>query len=172
LTSSVEPTLVRRAEPADARRVAEVHTRTWQTAYRHVFPPEVLDSLDVEERVRGWLERIEADMAVWVAETGDGIAGFLAAGPSRTEDGLGELYAIYVLPEAWGSGAGAALMSAFKDWLADEGYTTAMLWVLADNPRARRFYEREGWRVDGERVDTIRGIDVPEALYRLEPVSG
>jgi GNAT superfamily N-acetyltransferase len=163
---------VRRAEPADARGIAEVHTRTWQAAYRHVFPAEVLNSLDVQERVHGWLERLEADMDVWVAETERGIVGFVAAGPSRTEDGPGELYAIYVLPEAWSSGAGSALMAAFKDWLEREGYPTAMLWVLADNPRARRFYEREGWRVDGERVDTIRGIEVEEALYRLGPVSG
>ena len=163
---------VRRAEPADARGIAEVHTRTWQAAYRHVFPADVLDSLDAEERVRGWLERIEADMAVWVAETEDGIVGFVAAGPARTEDDLGELYAIYVLPEAWGSGAASALMAAFKDWLAEEGYNTAMLWVLADNPRARRFYEREGWRADGERADTIRGVEVEEALYRLSLVGG
>jgi GNAT superfamily N-acetyltransferase len=132
-----------------------------------VFPAEMLDTLDVEDRVRGWLERIEADMDVWVAETENGIVGFVAAGPARTEEGPGELYAIYVLPEAWGTGAATGLMAAFKDWLAQEGYTTAMLWVLADNPRARRFYEREGWRVDGERVDTIRGIEVPEARYRL-----
>ena len=164
--------MIRRAEPADARGIAEVHTRTWQAAYRHVFPAEVLDSLDVEERVRGWLERIEADMAVWVAETDEGIVGFVAAGPSRTEDGFGELYAIYVLPEAWGSGAASGLMGAFKDWLADQGYTTAMLWVLADNPRARRFYEREGWRADGERVDTIRGVQVEETRYRLSLVGG
>ena len=163
---------VRRAEPADARGIAEVHTRTWQAAYRHVFPADVLDNLDVEERVRGWLERIEADMAVWVAETEDGIVGFVAAGPSRTEDGFGELYAIYLLPEAWGGGAAAGLMAAFKDWLAEEGYTTAMLWVLADNPRARRFYEREGWRADGQRVDTIRGVEVEETLYRLSLVGG
>jgi GNAT superfamily N-acetyltransferase len=163
---------VRRAEPADAREIAEVHVRTWQAAYHHAFPAEVLDSLDVDERVRGWLERIEADMAVWVAETEGGIVGFASAGPSRTEDGFGELYAMYVLPEAWGSGAGPALMAAVKDWLAGEGYTTAMLWVLADNPRARRFYEREGWRVDGERVDTIRGAEIEEALYRLALVGG
>jgi len=61
---------VRRAEPADARGIAEVHTRTWQAAYRHVFPADVLDSLDVEERVRGWLERIETDMAVWLRRGG------------------------------------------------------------------------------------------------------
>ena len=58
-------------------------------------------------------------------------------------------------------------MAAAKDWFAQEGYATAMLWVLADNPRARRFYEREGWRAEGTRADTVRGIEVEEALYRL-----
>jgi hypothetical protein len=47
-----------------------------------------------------------------------------------------------------------------------------MLWVLADNPRARRFYEREGWRPEGTRIDTVRGTDVEETLYRLAFVGG
>lgn len=42
-----------------------------------------------------------------------------------------------------------------------------MLWVLADNPRARRFYEREDWKAEGTRHDTVRGVEVEEALYRL-----
>jgi hypothetical protein len=41
-----------------------------------------------------------------------------------------------------------------------------MLWVLADNPRARTFYEREGWRAEGTRIDAVSGVDVEEALYR------
>jgi GNAT superfamily N-acetyltransferase len=164
---------VRRAEPADARAIAEVHVRTWQAAYRHAFPAEVLDNLDVDEREalgRRLLESKEEE--IWVAEDGGRIVGFAAAGPSRTEEGSAELYAIYVLPEAWGTGAGPGLMAAVKDWFASEGYATAMLWVLADNPRARRFYEREGWRVDGERIDTVRGVEVEEALYRLQLVGG
>jgi GNAT superfamily N-acetyltransferase len=164
--------IVRRAEPADARAIAEVHVRTWQAAYRHAFPAEVLDGLSVDERATGWQKRVTEDMALWVAEAGGRVVGFAAAGPSRTEGGSAELFAIYVLPEAWGAGAGPGLMAAAKEWFAQEGYATAMLWVLADNPRARRFYEREGWRVDGERVDTVRGVEVEEALYRLRLVGG
>jgi GNAT superfamily N-acetyltransferase len=89
--------------------------------------------------------------------------------PSRD---AGELYSIYVLPESWGSGAAPDLMAEVKDWFAQEGYATAMLWVLADNPRARRFYEREGWRAEGTRIDTVRGTQVEEALYRLALVGG
>ena len=163
---------VRRAQPADTRAIAEVHVRTWQAAYRHAFPAEVLDNLSIDARETSWRERVEEGYAVWVAETECRIVGFSAVGPSRTEKDAGELYAIYVLPEVWGSGAASELMVAVKDWLAQEGYATAMLWVLADNPRARHFYEREGWRAEGARVDTVHGTDVEEALYRLPVVGG
>jgi RimJ/RimL family protein N-acetyltransferase len=37
--------------------------------------------------------------------------------------------------------------------LRESGATRASLWCLADNARARRFYERRGWTLDGgERV--------------------
>jgi GNAT superfamily N-acetyltransferase len=163
---------VRRARPADARAIADVHVRTWQAAYRHAFPQEVLDNLSVDEREVGWRERLEQDYVAWVAEAEDRIVGFAAAGPSRTEQDAGELYAIYVLPDSWGSRAAPELMAAAHEWFAQEGYATAMLWVLADNPRARRFYEREGWRPESTRVDTVRGTEVEEALYRLALVGG
>jgi GNAT superfamily N-acetyltransferase len=164
---------IRRAQPADAREIAEVHVRTWQAAYRHAFPAEVLDNLSVDDRAPLATRLLESDSeAIWVAEDGDRVVGFVSVGPSRTEEDTGELYAIYVLPEAWGSGAGRELIGAAKDWFAREGYATAMLWVLGDNPRARRFYEREGWRAEGTRIDTVRGIEVEEALYRLALVGG
>jgi RimJ/RimL family protein N-acetyltransferase len=44
----------------------------------------------------------------------------------------------------------------------------AVLWVLDDNPRARRFYEREGWTLDGERKeDEYLGLRVAEVRYRI-----
>jgi RimJ/RimL family protein N-acetyltransferase len=159
---------VRRATPADARDIALVHVCTWQAAYRHVFPAEVLDALSVDAREGEWREILERSPGpVWVAEDDSRIVGFAGAGASRIEEDVAELYAIYVLPSAWGSGAGHELMHAVLDWFIAEEYTTAMLWVLDDNPRARRFYEREGWRRDGDRVETVRGVEVLEALYRL-----
>jgi GNAT superfamily N-acetyltransferase len=163
---------VRRAWPADARSIAEVHVRTWQAAYRHAFPQDVLNGLSVDERETRWRKSLEEGFVAWVAEAQGRAVGFAAVGPSRTEQDAGELYSIYVLPEAWGSPAARELMAAAKEWFAQEGYTTAMLWVLADNPRARRFYEREGWRAEGSRIDTVRGTEVEEALYRLALVGG
>ncbi len=163
-----EPAAVRFAETADCRAIAEVHVRTWQAAYQHAFPLEVLEALSVDEREAQWRQRIDDGAAVvWVAQMRGRVIGFVSVGPSRTEECAGELYAIYVLPEAWGSGAAHELMRAAKAWFASEGCSTAMLWVLADNPRARRFYEREGWSADGMRIEVMRGVEIEEALYRV-----
>lgn len=159
--------LVRPARPDDAAAVAEVHVRTWQAAYEHVFGAERLASIDHTRR-QVLAERSIASGGVAVAVDDDGgIVGFVSVGPSSDVEGEGELYAIYVLPEAWGTGAGRALMDAGKELLR-ASYTDATLYVLDDNPRARRFYEREGWALDGvTKADEFLGLAVPEVRYRI-----
>ena len=157
---------VRLARPEDAAAVAEVHVRTWQAAYEHVFGAERLASIDHTRR-RTLAERSIASGGVVVAEEDGRVVGFASVGPSTDVDGEGELFAIYVLPEAWGSGAGTALMDAAKELLL-AAYTDATLYVLEDNPRARRFYEREGWALDGvTKADEFLGMPVPEVRYRI-----
>ena len=73
------------------------------------------------------------------------IVGFASVGPSRDERGIGELYAIYVEPDQWSTGAGRALIERAEERLR-HAYGEATLWVLEDNPRARAFYERGGWQ--------------------------
>lgn len=155
---------VRPARPEDAA----AHVRTWQAAYEHVFGAERLAALDTPERRGRWQRRLTDGERVWVAEADDGrVVGFAWIGDSRDDEDKGELYAIYVLPETWGSGAGSALMAAALAALR-ASYATAILWVLEDNPRARRFYEREGWRLDGARkTGELLGLAVPEVRYRI-----
>jgi ribosomal protein S18 acetylase RimI-like enzyme len=158
---------VRPARPEDAAAVAAVHVRTWQEAYEPVFGADRLAGMDVEVRRRRWERWLRDGERVWVAEADDRVVGFAWIGDSRDAEGEGELFAIYVLPEAWGGGAGPALMAAALGGLR-ERYRTATLWVLADNPRARRFYEREGWRLDGaEKRDEFLGVGVAEVRYRV-----
>ena len=161
---------VRPARPEDAAAIAAVHVRTWQVAYEHVFGADRLAALDEQlpVRVERWQRLLREEVGVWVAEDDGRIVGFAGIGPSRDAGGEGELYSIYVLPEAWGSGAGGALMAAARDALL-AAYPVSILWVLDDNPRARRFYEREGWAADGGRkTDTFLGVEVTEVRYRLD----
>jgi GNAT superfamily N-acetyltransferase len=69
-------------------------------------------------------------------------------------------------PTVFGTGAGPAVHDAALDRLAASGHRRAVLWVVRDNPRARRFYEREGWRADGhEVVADMGGATVVELRY-------
>ncbi len=91
----------------------------------------------------------------------DRIRGFASVSPSA-----GELGALYVDPQAWGTGLGQALIIEAERRLA-ERHAVAGLWGLAGNVRARRFYEAGGWRTDGtERAERVFGVPVVEARYR------
>jgi ribosomal protein S18 acetylase RimI-like enzyme len=161
-------TFVRRATLADARGIAQVHVETWHATYPGVMPQEVLDALDVEERRDLW-ERYTATegYAVFVAEGEGRIVGFVSVGPCADLADVGELYAIYVHPEAWGTGAGLALMDTGVAWLA-ERWPEAVLWVAEENPRARRFYELYGWTPEISRVEEVApGAEISEVRYRL-----
>ena len=102
----------------------------------------------------------------FVAARDKDVVGFASVGPSRDMPELGELYAIYVDPSMWSAGAGQALIAEAERELASR-YDEAALWVLEDNPRARRFYERAGWQPDGARKEFDRwGVAAPEVRYR------
>ena len=148
---------IRRATVDDSDRIAAVHVRTWQAAYVDVLPAGYLAAFDPAEwaaRHRRRLANRRPPAEVFVAEVDDELIGLAAAGPFRTEqgahdDGVGEVAAIYVAPEHWSTGVGLVLMRAAVDHLSRHGFTEIRLWVVADNPRARRFYERFGFNLDG-----------------------
>jgi len=160
---------VRLATGDDADAVETVRVRGWRAAYRHVFPPAELDALPIDGS--RWRARFEVPPPGWstfVVDAGDGVVGFAAVGPSRDGDGHGELYAIYVDPDAWSTGAGRSLLLRAEEQLARD-YDTAVLWVLEDNPRARRFYEAGGWAADGAAKAEVRlGVRATEVRYRKD----
>jgi GNAT superfamily N-acetyltransferase len=57
---------------------------------------------------------------------------------------------LYVIPERWGTGLSGELHDRALELVRGLGAASCKLWVLEDNARARRFYERRGWRENGE----------------------
>ncbi len=105
-----------------------------------------------------------------MATVDDEVVGFALVGPAgeSQNDGVGELYAINVDPDHWGTGAGVALIDAAVDALQASGFTSAVLWVHPDNRRARAFYARRGWIDDGvDRQHEVLGVEVPETRLSL-----
>ena len=165
---------VRIGDVADAAAIAAVHVRSWRAVYRGIMPDEILDRLDVGERTAMWsriLSSPEADVIV-VEDERQGIAGFCALIRARDADldgSTGEVAAIYVDPERWRSGRGAALITEAHARAKRRGFVVLTLWVLEENQRARRFYEAVGFRPDGaERVEDEDGFAACEIRYRAE----
>jgi ribosomal protein S18 acetylase RimI-like enzyme len=160
---------IRRAGPKDASSIADVYVRSWKGAYPGLIPQSYLDALSAQECVGAWDETLATStwprrgviVLLGPVEPDTGhegpITGFVSFGPTRDEDHgtgpdagtVGEIVTFYLDPTAFGSGGADLLMSAALVALRAADFTTAMLWVLGTNTRARRFYERRGWRPDG-----------------------
>ncbi|SRR6266700_3207385 len=81
---------------------------------------------------------------------------------------VAELYALYVRPAWWSTGTGRVLMEKVLARSAAAGYRSITLWVLRDNQRARRFYERAGFAPDGA-ANVLTGLGgVIEVRYRRD----
>jgi ribosomal protein S18 acetylase RimI-like enzyme len=165
---------IRRARPDDALAIATVYVRSWKGAYPGLIPQSYLDALRHKDQVGGWKDTLDA--SAWPhtgvivllgpeahhgAEDGP-ITGFVSFSPARAEDddvgqpgdaaddgSVGEILTFYLDPTVFGSGGADLLMSAALVALRGAHFDTAVLWVLGTNARARRFYERHGWRPDG-----------------------
>jgi GNAT superfamily N-acetyltransferase len=145
---------IRDATVDDADAVALVHVHGWLWGYRGLLPDEYLDGLSAERRAEQWRSWLlePGRTRTRLAEEDGACVGFAVSGPSRdpgADDDTGEVYAIYVEEEVAGTGVGTELLGSAVAWLTERGFARATLWVLEGNARARRFYEREGWTLDG-----------------------
>ena len=187
--------VIRAGSAAHAAQIAAVQRETWFAAYEGVIAPEVIDRVTVPDdgarvrqsfRTRPWQRMLVAvEPGAGHPGAGDpdagGIVGYASFGPETdvlnapwphplTADGEGgrvaELYALYVRPAWWSTGTGRALMEKVLAWSAAAGYRSITLWVLRDNQRARRFYDRAGFAPDGA-TNVLTGLGgVLEVRYR------
>ncbi|AOU97583.1 hypothetical protein BI364_06075 [Acidihalobacter yilgarnensis] len=164
---------LRLAVPSDARDIARVHVESWRVAYRGLVPQTYLDKLSVESREAFWMQTISTEACeVWVAEVDSALVGWIALGASRDDDAtfdVGELQAIYLLPEYWAHGIGRALWRVACGRLLERGFSSAVVWVFADNARAIRFYRAAGFTLNSELEDSgdYDGMELKYARYEI-----
>lgn len=148
---------LREAGPADAPAIAALHTTVWREAYRGLVPDAYLDAVTAEERRRRWTARLVSGERRAVVATHRGVV-VGAASWCGSPAGL-QLTSLYLQPEQRGSGLAERLVDRAI------GDRPAWLWVFEANLRARAFYRRVGFVLEGPRaVDA--GTGVPE--IRLE----
>jgi GNAT superfamily N-acetyltransferase len=174
--------IIREAVPSDAEGITHVHVKSWQTSYRGIIEQSFLDNISYEERLERRKKILHSKGMLQLVVTFEGeIVGFANAGPLRSEayndqfslsndEALkrGELYAIYLLSEHQGKHLGHKLYEECRRWFKIKGYHQFLTWGLADNVRARRFYESEGGKVVGEITVKIGDKDYRESCYVFE----
>jgi GNAT superfamily N-acetyltransferase len=79
---------------------------------------------------------------VVLTEDGRPVAG---GGVKRLDDRTCEIKRMYVVPDARGRGVGRELLAALESLARDLGYAIARLDTGANQPGARRMYERAGY---------------------------
>jgi putative acetyltransferase len=143
---------LRAYQAVDEETAIELWRRTWQIAY---------PQLDFTARLDWWRQRWRNELAptamITVAEQAGQIVGFVTVDP-RTR----YLDQIVVAPEAWGSAIAGALLAEAKR-LSPAGLDLA---VNADNGRAIRFYEKQGFIVAGTDVNPLSGAPIHQMVWR------
>ena len=169
---------IRLGSVADADAIAHVRRQSWFAAYEGIIAAPIVDRVTAVGS-RATAPPPYRRTLVAVGGDHPAVVGYASFGPERTvptafpaqpppDNGrpapaapagdltpggraghVGELYALYVTPAWWSTGTGRALMGSVLAALEAERYRRVVLWVLADNARARRFYERAGFAADG-----------------------
>jgi ribosomal protein S18 acetylase RimI-like enzyme len=150
---------IRPARPQDVGALAQVHVASWHHAYRGIVAPHNLALTNFSRsvsRFRGYFWHGGQNVSLLhVVEGPEGVVGYVNSGLSNSRDMLfpatsqtgrsvrprGEVFELYLHPDAHGRGAGRKLLSAGLWALSGRRLLPAIVWVLADNQHARRFYE-------------------------------
>jgi GNAT superfamily N-acetyltransferase len=160
---------IRTAEAADADVIAQLHARSWHTAYRGILRDEFLDGPLLADRLALWGARFaevrRADQIVLVDEEAGEIQGFACAFLDADPDWGTLLDNLHVVPECKGKGLGRQLMAEVANQMLKLNRTRLHLWAFEQNHAARRFYERLGGVIttshaelapDGREVNAVR----------------
>ena len=147
--------------------ISKIYESSWKYAYKDIIPQNYFNSIPTGQ----WAANInKTGMNSLVLITHGKIIGTASFCKSRWEEysEYGEIVSIYFLPDYIGKGYGGLLLNKCMEELKQCGFNKVLLWVLEDNHRARKFYEKHGFicsEVFWE--DQIGGKNVREVLYFL-----
>jgi GNAT superfamily N-acetyltransferase len=157
--------VVRPVRDVDAEALGRVHATCWHETYDHLISKAALEAVSPKRMAELWTHWAAQgeDYRMHAALVDGEIVGFVGSGPARDDDAPRprELYFIYLLDQFHGTGIGQQLFDA-----AVEESEGLYLWVADDNPRAHRFYTRNGFTLDGAtQVQPFLGEELTEVRF-------
>ena len=149
---------IRQATADDAKLLTDLAYTTFWDAFAH-HPKNAPEDLNHYMRQAFSLEQITAELAddksiFLIAEIGEEPAGYAKIIVGNIEPGVTaerpiELNRLYSHQKFLGQGVGQRLMDACFERAKEEDRDVMWLGVWEFNPRAQRFYEKNGFRVVG-----------------------
>jgi ribosomal protein S18 acetylase RimI-like enzyme len=162
----------RRPELIEAEAFAALHVQCWREAYAGIIPLLLLESFSPQQRIPNWQRAlVNPERIVIGAYGGEQPVGFIMAG--KPDDVLhdnadGQIFALYIAASHYRFGVGRKLLkSAAKIWL-QKGGRALSLGVLAENVRARSFYESMGGKLVRTGLYEWSGFKLADAIYIFE----
>lgn len=167
---------IRPARPGDAAALALVAGATLLETFHRIIPAADLVAHASGKSGPGafaaWIADRGADVFYAGAEGTDAPVGYAVLTTPEFSIDLGaddiELRRIYTLAAVHGTGLGAALLQAALTQARQRRRSRMLLGVHPDNRRARRFYERNGFRVIGERDFSVGSQRFIDPIYARE----
>jgi ribosomal protein S18 acetylase RimI-like enzyme len=158
---------IRPARTEDCAGLSRVFDAAWREAYQGLIPGLALEKMIVRRGPRWWHAAVSRGRPLVVLDVGRGIAGYAAYGRYRDRSLLadGEIDELYLAPEYQGVGYGRRLFRAVANDLRDRGMKRVVVWSLAENRRARAFYEGLGGRSIAHVEDRIGGAALAKIAY-------
>ena len=160
------PFLVRRANAKDAQKLRAIRLESLAdtpAAYGSTYEDSVKWS-----RLK-W--RIAAAKWNYFFGERDGeVVGMASGGFNDSHPGTHWLFGMYVTPSARGTGVAGQLVEAVSEWARGEGAKSLYLHVTESVTRARAFYEKMGFRLNGEsiKMDRDRSMTLVTMVRNLD----
>jgi len=145
---------------ADDRHLAEVHRDAWRYAYAGIIPGLTLERMIARRGPAWWDHMHDRGFRALVIDCDDMLAGYATLGRCRApgRGRCGEIYELYLRPECQGCGLGRRLFAAARRELRLHGFDRLMVWALAENTIACRFYPAMGGAECGRAQDRFCGV--------------
>lgn len=165
--------MIRTATRDDIPEIAAIEVAAWKAGFRRIVNQQFLDELDEGQARSHWEKWLSVDISVHMY--GDNQAGgFVAFGGLQTQipgftgrirPFTSEIYALMVHPEQQGKGIGRQLLQSAAKSLQTQGHNSLALWVLRDNAKAIRFYQKMYGEVVGHKKSEISNRLIRETAY-------
>ena len=165
----MEKVIIRQMTKGDISAVVDIQISGWRAAYNGIIAEEHLNAMNRDKRIKK-IEQSYLKYGFAVAEGNGEVVGFvnyINSGEFTPEitDADCELSAIYVKPDLKRRGIGTRLFEYAKDELAHKNKRKMVLWCLKDNEPSKRFYDKMGGEIIGERQIKIGHSDYTEVCY-------